>query len=486
MNTPKSGFKSLFERSVQLRSIALLTILLLAFTVFASMIWRNLSRLDRVHIYVNYSHRIQETSVNLHRILVDFLSGETGIDRNRLKIFKNQIAKLRKFDNHLSSLTPSRLKLVSKELSDIENTTVNRSAEGKQLLNAFSIMNQLLGTETLARDRLLEEISYETRIELWMAGATLTALFLVAVWYFRVRILSPLNDLKGLLLRLTHEDYSVIATHQIDPLLVPVYTNYNVMVQHLRSLKETNQRNEALLQNRIRAATKAVMDQQVSLAKAEKLATVGEFSAILAHELRNPLAGIIMSCANLRTEVSDADQQQRLDMISSELQRMANLLNSLLRQSKHLPVDPIQFDLSKFILELIEICEYQIPSNISLKTEMTDQLICYLPQSNLRQALLNLVLNAAQAIGDKVGDIRLNARRDQNDLIIEIIDNGPGFSDAALTGGIRPFFTTRADGTGLGLAMVQRFVKEAGGELILQNLKPHGGFVSMTFSGQAV
>jgi len=447
--------------------------------LLASMIWRNLARLDQVHDYVGYSHRIQETSLGVHKILVDFLKGDESIDLERLQLLDSQLRRLREIDNHLSHETPVVLDSVVKSISRMVKVADSRSVIGDELLASFNAINQMLADETFARDQLLETISRETRVELWMAGITLAALFVVAIWYLRKRIFAPLNDLKELLLRLTHEDYTLIPIEQIDPLLVPVYKNYNLMIEYLSALKETDQRNAKELDKKVHSATKAVIDQQISLSRAERLAAVGEFAASLAHELRNPLAGVIMSCSNLRAEVTDPSQADRLDLVAKELKRMAELLKGLLDRSKQTPANLTSFRLAELADELISLTRYQISSNITLKSNISDKIICEFLESNLRQAILNLILNAAQAMGDTTGVIQLNAYRQTNTLNIEITDDGPGFSAQLLTDGIRPFYTTRVDGTGLGLAIVQRFVRDTGGKIKLRNRRSRGGCVTL-------
>ena len=103
----------------------------------------------------------------------------------------------------------------------------------------------------------------------------------------------------------------------------------------------------------------------------------------------------------------------------------------------------------------------------------------HLPESGIRQALLNLILNAADALNGQAGVVRIKARHETHHLRIDVFDNGPGFSQDMLNYGIRPFRTSRQDGTGLGLAMVQRFVKDVGGKIKLSNLLPHGACVTV-------
>jgi signal transduction histidine kinase len=103
-----------------------------------------------------------------------------------------------------------------------------------------------------------------------------------------------------------------------------------------------------------------------------------------------------------------------------------------------------------------------------------------MPGSSLRQALLNLILNAAQALEQTRGSVLVKARREDKQICIEIKDDGPGFSDDILKHGIRAFSTSRIRGTGLGLAMVQRFARDLGGRIELSNKWPHGACVRLT------
>jgi two-component system, NtrC family, sensor kinase len=475
----KPNLRGFLERSTRLRGLALLSLLLLAFTVLAGMIWRNLARLDQIHGYVSYSHRIQETALGLHRILVEFLSSETPIDRKNLGTLAKQVHQLSEIAYHLSPRTPAVLIAVAEGLNRLEQSAETPSSVRDELLTQFAAMNGILAAESVERDHLLEIISRETRIELWMAGIILAALFAVMAWILRKRILAPLRDLKELLLRLTREDYAPIDTQHIDPLLLPVYNNYNVMVRHLSELEEVKRHDAALLQAEVRSATQAVLEQQRSLAKAERLAAVGELAASLAHELRNPLAGVTMSCANLRAEMTDPDQAKRLDLVNTELKRMAALLNALLNRSRQMPADSTPFKLAELAAELAALTRYQIGPEIELELDISSGIQCVLPESNLRQALLNLILNAAQAIGDRAGRIILSACQGNDILRISVLDDGPGFSEELIREGIRSFRTTRIDGTGLGLTIVQRFVRDSGGKITLRNLRPHGGCVTL-------
>jgi C4-dicarboxylate-specific signal transduction histidine kinase len=251
------------------------------------------------------------------------------------------------------------------------------------------------------------------------------------------------------------------------------------MVKHLAELEEANRLHAQSLQQKVRLATQTLLEQQHSLARADRLAVIGELAAELAHEIRNPLAGIQMAFSNFRRETDDINQRERLDLIDLELKRMAQLLNNMLTQSRHAPEAPTAFDVATLIRELVVLARYQIAESIHLEIDASSRLLVHLPEGGLRQALLNLILNAADALEKNSGLIRIKACKDNERLQIDVLDNGAGFSQDMLDHGIRPFRTSHQRGIGLGLAMVQRFVKDVDGVIKLTNWQPHGACVSL-------
>lgn len=473
----KPNASILLDRPARLRGLALLALLLLMLAILGGTIWRNLRRLDTIQAYVSYSHQIQEAGLNLHQALVDSLSGGKPMNRASLAKLSAQIHELSAQETHLAKETPAQLRLVETSLARIGGEPAE--AGKAELSDALRVMRQILDAETEQRETVLEEISRDTLAELELATGTLMLLLVLAWIFLRRRILAPLHDLKRLLLNLAKEDFTPIDVRPIDPLLLPVFNSYNVMVTHLRELEQAKREHAESLEAEVRTATRALLEQQSSLARAERLAAVGELAASLAHELRNPLAGIQMSCANLRSEITDPEQAERLDLIGAELKRMTRLLNGLLEQGRQAPAPAKDFNLAPMVRELVALTRYQVPPHISLSFEVPEGLQCHLPECGLRQALLNLILNAAQALDGTPGTIHLVGRREDSSIHIEVADDGPGFSENMLSSGIRPFSTGRPQGTGLGLAMVQRFAREAGGQIKLANRSPRGACVTL-------
>ncbi|MGJ0431335.1 sensor histidine kinase [Methylobacter sp.] len=470
--------KSLFYRPVQLRGLAFLGLLLLALAILGGMIWRNLHRFETVLSYVTYSHRIQNVSVGLQQSLIEYLTGAVPVvPPEALSRTLEEMDALMTDNRHLSEKTRQSLGTVRDLLIDVGE--LDQLEKNTRLIKALKVMSDTLENESLQREYLLENISRTTETELYLALVVLAWTLIVAVLFLHSRILHPLNDLKQLLQRLTEENYTPITTDHLDPLLLPVFNSYNEMVKHLAELEEVKRLHAQSLQQEVKLATQALLEQQSSLARAERLAAIGEVAAELAHEIRNPLAGIQIAFSNLRREIQAPDQQERLDMISEELKRLARLLNEMLDQSRHSPEPATEFDAASLIRDLVTLTRYQIAETVRLEIDTPCPLPVQLPESALRQALLNLILNAAEALESKPGVVSIKARKDAQGLHIDVIDNGHGFSEDILNYGIRPFRTSRQRGTGLGLAMVQRFVKDMGGSIRLTNYQPHGACVSI-------
>jgi signal transduction histidine kinase len=469
---------SIFYRPAKIRALAFFGLLLLALAILGGMIWRNLHHFETVLSYVNYSHRIQNVSVGLQQSLIGYVT-ETVPDSHPVVLMKtlSEMKALIDDNRYLLPSTKKSLETVSNLLTNINK--LDKEEKNSRLIHALEVMSQTLDEEALRREKLLEDINFNTQTELYIALVTFTVILLGAMLFLHYRILHPLNDLRQLLERLTEENYIPITTDHLDPLLFPVFNSYNALVMHLAELEEAKRLYAQSLQREVRLATQALLEQQYSLARAERLAAIGEVAAELAHEIRNPLAGIQMAFTNLRREIDDEYQCERMDLISSELKRLARLLSDMLDQSRHSPEIATDFDMTTLIRDLLALTRYQIAESITLNSDTPDTLPVHLPESGIRQALLNLILNAADALDGGSGLIRIKAYTDSRGLHLDVFDNGPGFSDDMLNYGIRPFRTSRPRGTGLGLAMVQRFVKDIGGTIKLNNQQPHGACVTV-------
>jgi two-component system NtrC family sensor kinase len=457
----------------------------LMLAMFVGMIWRNVHHFNRVFSHVNYSHSVEHASVALQKALIDYLIKVTplvepenlSLTVEALSASVVELNALFAESGFLAENTAANMNLV-KTILDEQRQSGGSDKQG-HLISALNLLSDTLDNELGQREKLLGEISADTQTELDLAAMTFIVIVVVAFGFFYRRILQPLHDLRLLLQRLTEGNFTRITVDHLDPLLLPVFNSYNDMVSHLAELEAAKRLYAQSLQREVRLATQALLEQQANLARAERLAAVGEVAAELAHEIRNPLAGIQIAFSNLRHEIDNPEQNARMELIGSELKRLGHLLNDLLNQSRHAPEAADDLDIAMLIRDLAALTRYQIAENIRLEVDAAASLKAHLPSGGLRQALLNLILNAAEALEGRAGTIRVTAAQDAEGIRVDVVDDGPGFSQQLLEQGIRPFRTTRQRGTGLGLAMVQRFVKEVGGSISLKNQSPHGACVSL-------
>ncbi|MEJ2344235.1 MAG: ATP-binding protein [Gammaproteobacteria bacterium] len=468
--------KSFLYRSVWLPAIITAVLLLIALSLLVSMSWRSLQRLQPMHEHLELVNEVQATGLHLQQVLVESIRDGTPITAGQIQELRHEVARIAALDGHMTTANITRLHRLQYLLAGLD------SNDRVALIAALGLMRTIISTETAAHDQLVTRVKRDTSIEFEVAAGTMLVvplLALITLFLLRHRILTPLNNLRALMSMLAQQDYSSAPTDNVAPMLLPLFNNYNHLVGRLAELEQTHQARQQTLENEVRNATQALLQQQRSLANAERLAAVGEVAAGLAHELRNPLAGIQMALGNLRSEMGDTEHGERLDMVIDELRRITRLLNDLLHQARQEPERPKQLHLHRVVEQLLSLARYQLPSSIALRSDIPGELYCRLPEGAVRQALLNLILNSADALGQGPGTIAIEGRSEEPGVRLSVCDDGPGFPAPLLDTGVRPFSTGRDQGTGLGLAMVRRFASDLGGELRLANRKPKGACATL-------
>jgi signal transduction histidine kinase len=188
-----------------------------------------------------------------------------------------------------------------------------------------------------------------------------------------------------------------------------------------------------------------------------------------------------MACTKLRQVLEDSDQAGRLDAVLAEIKRIGGLLTAHVDAARHQPEPLAAIRLDALVADLLALTRYQTPPDVALRARIPAELQCLLPAAGLRQALLNLLINAIVAIGSQGtgGEVEVSAERRGDELLLRVEDDGPGFTEETLVAGVRPFATGRSGGTGLGLAMVRTFTRDHGGDLELGNREPHGARVTL-------
>jgi len=469
--------RSLLLRPTQLVALVFVLVLMLALGTLSLFTWLDFKRVQSVRAHVNRTSLLQEGVTILKEMQLQVATSNPVPDRSKLETVRADLAQIPIKGGPVRSYTRERLDRLDQLLTQAETQPLTA------LPPALSLLSEMLERENRIQLELLDTVYADINLESQLAVAALLGfpcLVLLALWALRQRVFRPIGDLKNFLSRLSNGDFTPVSLTRIDPLLLPLFQNYNQMVNRLEQLEQVNRQRTMSLEQEVRATTQALLQQQQSLSRAERLAAAGEVSATLAHELRNPIAAIQLSLENLRRELSDADLGERLDMVVAELRRLTRLLNGLLQESTHVPESPRMVGIHRLVQELATLMRYQLPPHVRLVTQTPEGLRCRVPEDGLRQALLNLVLNSVAVIGDAAGAVKIHVEYHNGLLEVQVLDDGPGFPEAMLSGGIRPFVTSRESGTGLGLAIVRRFARDLGGELTIANRVPRGACVTLT------
>jgi len=250
-----------------------------------------------------------------------------------------------------------------------------------------------------------------------------------------------------------------------------------------------------------------VVAMERQLRRSERLAAVGELSAKMAHEIRNPLAAISGSVQVMQSRQADTsfdhEREQLMDIVVREADRLSGLIQDFLQYARPRPPSRQRVALDALVADVAKLFESSVPDAVSLAVEAEPGLFAMGDPSQLKQVLWNLFLNAVQAmpdggtlrvhLGDPPRDSPLEpaqaldgARRNEQGggargdahasrwAEIVVADTGVGIPFEVQEQIFEPFFTTKKEGSGLGLSTVHRIVESHGGMLQLESRPGEG------------
>lgn len=209
---------------------------------------------------------------------------------------------------------------------------------------------------------------------------------------------------------------------------------------------------------------------EADLNRAARLSLAGELAAGLAHEIKNPLAGIQGAIDILLTNnLENKNVKSILRNIRQEIVRIDSTVRTLLDRTNPQKINFVEASLKETVRRAVQLGYYRVSTrrhDYQIKIESNlpvDLFVMRHDPAQIEDAVINLINNAVEAIGDNEGLISINLFKDNSNVVIEVSDTGDGISKTNLKNLFAPFFTTKKNGTGLGLVAVKRIADSHGG-----------------------
>ncbi|HEV3511547.1 MAG TPA: ATP-binding protein [Candidatus Sulfotelmatobacter sp.] len=291
----------------------------------------------------------------------------------------------------------------------------------------------------------------ERHLVLLVAGAGAVAICGALLVVLTYTVQRPMVELQQKIAQLGGGDLTVSVSfaHRNDE-IGDLGRNFNQMVEQLR---ESRQEIERL--------------HRTQMSRAEHFATLGEMATGLAHEIRNPLAGIAGVIEIIGRDLpATSPARHVVKDVRQEIARINHIVTDLLQTARPHPPKVRKSDLNTTVEHAVMLGRQQaLAKSIEISLHKDPALPEIEHDSDqIHQVLLNLLLNALQAI-DANGKIAVTVGLRGNTAVIEVADNGRGISPDLLPNIFRPFFTTKGEGTGLGLSLARRIVEDHQGRI---------------------
>jgi len=213
----------------------------------------------------------------------------------------------------------------------------------------------------------------------------------------------------------------------------------------------------------------------------KRLSEMGALAASMAHEIRNPLNAIGLTIQRMKSEIQPVENKEDYDKflngLKTEIARLNSIIEKFLTVARSAKPKLVNADISEIISGVVDLFADQAKSkNIRVEWTPVSGISAEIDKDALTQALVNVVKNSIEALKNG-GQIEVDLKMQDEKIILSVIDDGPGIED--LSAAMKPFYTTKDGGTGLGLATSASILADHGGELLIESSPGKGCKVSM-------
>ncbi|HXK60109.1 MAG TPA: ATP-binding protein [Acidobacteriota bacterium] len=336
-----------------------------------------------------------------------------------------------------------------------------------------------------AADQMIAKGRTQIRRGVFIAAALVSGFFGLLIWLLVYHPVSKLREGTRHVAR-GELDYTIPVTSRDE--IGELAASFNQMTQELKRAKEEITEWTKTLEQRVEEKTAELRQAHSRMIKIERMASMGQLAAIVAHEINNPLAGILAYARLLGKKLkkllegtSDCEEvQSDLDLIASEAARCGEIVKGLLQFSRQGKRNYQANDLNQLVRESIRLIKHKTDL-MAVKTvlDLDDKLVPVVCDAQeIRQALVAVLINACEAIHANEGIITVGTRLkpDRDSVEIWVKDNGVGMDAETQKHIFEPFFTTKehGKGVGLGLAAVSGIINQHAGEIEVESQPGQG------------
>ena len=256
-----------------------------------------------------------------------------------------------------------------------------------------------------------------------------------------------------------------------------------------RRLEGEIRRHAEELERRVEERTAELVEVYRVLAQQEKVAALGRVAAQVAHEVKNPLAGLLLYALHLKSKTEGRlaePESALLDKIVATINHLTSTCEQILSFARPVQLAPRRTDLNLVVSEVLQLLEPHLAgSRVRARADLDPGgAFGALDESSLRSALMNLTLNAVEAMPSG-GELCVRTRAAAGALVAEIRDTGAGMTGEQVRSIFEPFYTTKPKGLGLGLPFAKKVVEEHGGKIAVESRAGEGTTIRVTLPAQA-
>ncbi len=457
-----------FHLNIRQKIVLAFALSVAAFYGIGGGAYSNLVRIGRKAQFVEIAYRLQNTILEVRRYEKNYLLYGLDEDYQQTlfyleegkKIFDKiepqiqdlegvgQIKELQQDMSHYGGLLQDvvrRRQGGNADLHDRESAEMGLRQAGKGLVD---LSLQLTRFE---HNRIIEIID---RLKTRLVGLLIVflSLMLFIIIFLTRKILKPLTIIEQTTLGIAAGIFKQLPVYQTHDETQAVIEAFNKMLTELEK-------------------------RQKQLVQAQKLSSLGILTSGIAHQLNNPLNNVSTSCQILMEEMEEGDREymkKLLSNIDQETDRARDIVKGLLEFSREREFQPDWVNLESLMIRTMRLVSSQLPSGVDITSDIPEDLDVFADGQKLQEVFLNLLINAAQAMGDGTGQIHISAEKYVflPDLVeIKVHDNGVGIPAENIPRVFDPFFSTKEVGlgTGLGLSVAYGIIQQHGGAITVQS-----------------